>query len=752
MKILTSEVVFPGHPDKICDQISEAILDECLRQDIDSRVAVEVMIKDNLIVIGGEVTTKAKINYKKVVAKVLKHIGLNEKFKVLVKVSKQSPDIAQGVDLPSVNGTDLGAGDQGINYGYAIRNIDNLPAPYTYAKDIAEVMVELQRSLPDIFGVDGKCQVSIEYDDNNNPVHINTIVVSQQTRKGIKREVYYPIIKQKILDIFLSIDENTTILINPTGKFEVGGSYADCGVTGRKIACDLYGGLGRTQGGCVDKETEFLTPTGWKKIDSFNETVDTKVGQWNNGKLEFVKPINYVKLPKEKMYRVLNDTSLDMVLSENHNVLLRTQDTKKLFKEKMSVVVDKHFNLSQGNRSDIPVFFNYDFSLNKGVELSDDQIKLQIAFCADGTILDEKKWYGRVRILKQYKKDAIEQLLKSTNTEYKVSQDKDYNIYYFNPPIKSKSLKQCFEKCNLNQMKVIAKEIFMWDGNRKDTFRTTKKEDADFIQFLLSSITGKRVSLVVDNRVGKSKANSKYVIKSVCYTICVGKSTWTGLRRNKDINKSSLSISEYKDDDKYMYCINVPTHNLVLRRNNRIFITGNCLNGKDLTKVDKLGAYFTRLVALAFVRAELAKECEVQVAYAIGEARPVAVYVTSLNTGIYSDDVLTQAAREFFDFTPSGMKDTIFPGDTLKDRVTLNDANSQGYFEHFAASGHTGYGTPGDAAINNINLDRLIETVKTIAKSSIKSADLAQVESKGRGRPKGSKDSKKRKSRKKTTK
>ncbi len=669
MKILTSEVVFPGHPDKICDQISEAILDECLRQDIDSRVAVEVMIKDNLIVIGGEITTKAKINYKKVVAKVLKHIGLKEKFKVLVKVSKQSPDIAQGVDLPSVNGAYLGAGDQGIVYGYANSEGENLPLPYRYAKEIAWSMIELQHDLPEIFGVDGKCQVSIKYDDNNKPVHITTIVVSQQTRKGIKREAYYPIIKQAILRLFECIDlldEDTRILINPTGKFEVGGSYADCGVTGRKIACDLYGGLGRTQGGCVDKETEFLTPTGWKKIDSFDETIDTKVGQWDNGKLEFVKPINYVKLPKEKMYRVLNDTSLDMVLSENHNVLLRTQDTKKIFKEKMSVVANKHFNLSQGNRSDIPVFFNYDFSLNKGIDLSEDQIKLQIAFCADGTILNEKKWYGRVRILKQYKKDAIEKLLKSTNTEYKVSPDKDYTIYYFNPPIKSKSLKQCFEKCNLNQMKVIAKEIFMWDGNRKNIFRTTKKEDADFIQFLLSSITGKRVALVVDNRVGKSKANSKYVIKSVCYTICVGKSTWTGLRRNKDINKSSLSISEYKDDDKYMYCINVPTHNLVLRRNNRIFITGNCLNGKDLTKVDKLGAYFTRLVALAFVQTELAKECEVQVAYAIGEAEPVAVYVTSLNTGVYSDDVLTQAAREFFDFTPSGMKNTLFPEDTLK--------------------------------------------------------------------------------------
>lgn len=748
MKILTSEVVFPGHPDKICDQISEAILDECLRQDIDSRVAVEVMIKDNLIVIGGEVTTKAKINYKKVVAKVLKHIGLNEKFKVLVKVSKQSSDIAQGVDAISSCESYIGAGDQGIVYGYANREVDNLPLPYTYAKDIADVMVELQHSLPDIFRVDGKCQVSIEYDDNNKPVHISTIVISQQTRKGIKREVYVPIIKQRVLDIFSPsslLDNNTNMLINPTGKFEVGGSYADCGLTGRKIACDLYGGLGKTQGGCVDKETEFLTPTGWKKIDSFDDAVDTKVGQWNDGKLEFVKPINYVKLPKEKMYRVLNDTSLDMVLSENHNVLLRTQDTKKLFKEKMSVVANKHFNLSQGNRSDIPVFFNYDFSLNKGIELSENQIKLQIAFCADGSILDEKKWYGRVRVLKQYKKDAIETLLISTNTEYKVSQDKDYNIYYFNPPIKSKSLKQCFENCNLNQMKIIAKEIFMWDGNRKNIFRTTKKEDADFVQFLLSSITGKRVSLVVDNRIGKSKANSKYVIKSICYTVCVGKSTWIGLRRNKDINKSSLSISEYKDDDKYMYCINVPTHNLVLRRNNRIFITGNCLNGKDLTKVDKLGAYFTRLVALAFVKVGLAKECEVQVAYAIGKAEPVAVYVNSLNTGVYSDDVLTQAAKEVFDFTPRGMKDTLFPGDTLKDMVTLNVDDSQGYFERFAASGHTGWGTPGDSAIHNINLGRLRETAKIIAKGE----KLVQVESKGRGRPKGRKDSKKRKSRKK---
>lgn len=248
MRILTSEAVFRGHPDKICDQISDAILDACLEQDENSRVAVETLIKNHLIVIAGEVTTKADVTYELVALDVLRSLGYKDldDFEFVVEVSKQSPDIALGVDKD-------GAGDQGIMYGYACSDCKELmPLPIVFARRIAIKMDELTSELGDLFGSDGKCQVSVEYDDNDRPRRIDTIVVSQQTRVGVDRDFYEPFIKRnciyKVLPLGM-IDENTKILINPTGEFVEGGAYADCGLTGRKIICDTYGGLGRHGGG-----------------------------------------------------------------------------------------------------------------------------------------------------------------------------------------------------------------------------------------------------------------------------------------------------------------------------------------------------------------------------------------------------------------------------------------------------------------------------------------------------------------------
>lgn len=248
MKILTSEAVFKGHPDKICDQISDAILDECLKYDKNSRVAVEALIKNRLIVLAGEVTTKAEINYAKVVAQVLKDLGYEDiyKYKLICEISRQSCDIALGVDAD-------GAGDQGIMYGYATNETKELmPLPIVLARKIAVRMDALSEEYNDIFGRDGKCQVSMEYDDNDKPVRITTVVVSQQTKPFIPRELYSWYIETQCLAQVLPrhlIDKNTKILINPTGEFVKGGAYADSGLTGRKIICDTYGGIGRHGGG-----------------------------------------------------------------------------------------------------------------------------------------------------------------------------------------------------------------------------------------------------------------------------------------------------------------------------------------------------------------------------------------------------------------------------------------------------------------------------------------------------------------------
>lgn len=248
MKILTSEAVFRGHPDKICDQISDGILDACLKEDINSRVAIETLIKNHLVVVAGEVTTKANVNYEEVVYDVLKSLGYEdlEDFDIVVEVSKQSPDIALGVDKD-------GAGDQGIMYGYAVNECKELmPLSIVLARKIAICMDSMTKQIREVFGADGKCQVSVEYDENDKPKRIDTIVVSQQTAKGVERNVYTRfIIEECILKVIPNylIDSNTKILINPTGEFVEGGAYADSGLTGRKIICDTYGGIGRHGGG-----------------------------------------------------------------------------------------------------------------------------------------------------------------------------------------------------------------------------------------------------------------------------------------------------------------------------------------------------------------------------------------------------------------------------------------------------------------------------------------------------------------------
>lgn len=248
MKIITSECVFRGHPDKIADQISDRILDECLAQDKNSRVAVETLIKNNLIVLAGEVTTKANVSYKNVALSVLKELGYGnlEDFEFVIEISKQSPDIALGVDKD-------GAGDQGIMYGFATSESKELmPLPIVLARKIAIKMDELTSKIPELFGSDGKCQVSIAYDENDNPVKVKTIIVSQQTKTNVDREFYTSFIIEECLKNVIPswlITGETKVLINPTGEFVKGGAYADSGLTGRKIICDTYGGVGRHGGG-----------------------------------------------------------------------------------------------------------------------------------------------------------------------------------------------------------------------------------------------------------------------------------------------------------------------------------------------------------------------------------------------------------------------------------------------------------------------------------------------------------------------
>jgi S-adenosylmethionine synthetase len=238
--LITVESVTSGHPDKICDQVSDAILDECLRQDPKSRVAIESFGSHGLFVIGGEVTTNAKFDAAKIAAKVYRDIGHTDKLKIITNIIKQSPDIAMGVDTG-------GAGDQGIMYGYATNETpEYMPRAVALVHKLTKGLEDLRRSkkikwlLPD-----GKAQVTMQNG------RILTVLVSTQHKKGVpletvRREITEKLIKKVIGGSLKGIN----VLVNPTGRFEVGGFTADTGLTGRKIMVDTYGGLIPHGGGC----------------------------------------------------------------------------------------------------------------------------------------------------------------------------------------------------------------------------------------------------------------------------------------------------------------------------------------------------------------------------------------------------------------------------------------------------------------------------------------------------------------------
>ena len=256
--LFTSESVCAGHPDKVCDQISDSILDACLAQDPDSRVAIETLTKTGMVLVAGELTTKAYVNIPTIVRQTLKEIGYTqsrygieyETCAVLVHIEEQSPDIAQGVD-PS-RSHEQGAGDQGMMFGYATNETANyMPLPIAMAHKLTARLAQVRKSrtIP-YLGPDGKAQVTVEY-ENGKPRHITAVVVSNQhddkiSHARIEKDIIKHVVKP-VCGKWLTPD--TKFYINPTGKFVVGGPYADAGLTGRKIIVDTYGGMGRHGGG-----------------------------------------------------------------------------------------------------------------------------------------------------------------------------------------------------------------------------------------------------------------------------------------------------------------------------------------------------------------------------------------------------------------------------------------------------------------------------------------------------------------------
>lgn len=255
--LFTSESVSEGHPDKIADQISDAILDEILKQDKNARVACETLVKTGMVIIAGEITTEAWVDAEAITRQTIREIGYNssamgfdwESCAVMSAIGKQSPDIAQGVDK-----SDQGAGDQGLMFGYASNETDVLmPAPITFAHRLVKRQAELRKSgtLPWL-RPDAKSQITLRYNDGK-PVGIDTVVLSTQHDPDISYDDLKEAVIEEIIKPVLPaewINQNTRYLVNPTGRFVIGGPLGDCGLTGRKIIVDTYGGMARHGGGC----------------------------------------------------------------------------------------------------------------------------------------------------------------------------------------------------------------------------------------------------------------------------------------------------------------------------------------------------------------------------------------------------------------------------------------------------------------------------------------------------------------------
>ena len=270
-RLFTSESVTEGHPDKICDQISDAILDAILAADPNARVACETTVTTGLVLVSGEITTSTYVDMKGIIRDTVAEIGYTrgkygfdaENLAVLVAVGEQSPDIAQGVDqaLEAREGsmTDeeleaIGAGDQGLMFGYACNETPELmPMPISLAHKLSRRLAEVRKNgTLEYLRPDGKTQVTVEYDENNNPVRVDTIVISTQhdeeaTLEQIKADMHEHVIKAVVPAELL--DADTKYFINPTGRFVIGGPKGDAGLTGRKIIVDTYGGYARHGGG-----------------------------------------------------------------------------------------------------------------------------------------------------------------------------------------------------------------------------------------------------------------------------------------------------------------------------------------------------------------------------------------------------------------------------------------------------------------------------------------------------------------------
>lgn len=331
-RIFTSESVTEGHPDKVCDQIADAILDDLLAKDPKSKVACEVIATTGLVLVMGEVTTHSYVDVQKIVRSTVDRIGYNrgkfgfdaENLAILVALDEQSSDIAQGV------GDCEGAGDQGIMFGYACRETEEyMPLPITLAHKLAKKLTDVRKEkYPKELRPDGKTQVSVEYDEEDNVLRIDTILVSTQHDEEVSLDWLKKIIREEVINPVVPahlIDENTKFYVNPTGRFVIGGPKGDSGLTGRKIIVDTYGGYAPHGGG------------------SFSGKDPTKVDRSASYAVRWVAK-NMVAAGFADKLQI--QVSYGIGMAEPISICVDTFGTSKYSDEELINIIKRHFDLT----------------------------------------------------------------------------------------------------------------------------------------------------------------------------------------------------------------------------------------------------------------------------------------------------------------------------------------------------------------------------------------------------------------------
>lgn len=634
--IFTSESVAPGHPDKTCDAISDALLDFVLEKDPFARCAFEAFVTKDNVIIGGETRisnyTLSQEDVESVIRETLKNIGHDfdgfsyKNVKIKNLIHSQSPDIAIGVD--ESDGKEEGAGDQGIMFGYACNETPEfMPMAIMLSHKILKNI--WNKKLVGL-GPDAKSQVSLIY-ENGKPVGCHSVTVSIQHLESISlekvREMVLPVIEATLPLGWMPAEDK--IYINPTGRFVIGGPVSDTGLTGRKIIVDTYGGAAPHGGGafCVDGDTEYMESPGvWKKMSEYN---GGDVSQWNNGVLEFVKPEQYIKVKADKMYRFTSH-NIDMALSENHDVVY-VDENYVINKIKVkNIINDLNF------KGRIPCGFEY---INQEKHSVDSKhIKLKVIACLLGRLSGKDiilstvtSWISRI----------VETVL-GCGLELSVTKNQENNLCEIKIPLEMTSLSfyDNFKNSNKFECEEILssiKEFFpsvRFSYEKKFWCFTRDKKDADFIQFLFMSLKYK--SSVIRN----FKIDEFFEVIGFDYKEII---------LNEDVIRE-----DFTPEDGMMYCFSVPSGMLLLRRNNKIFVTGN--SGKDPTKVDRSAAYMARYIAKNIVASGLAEKCLVQLSYVIGVSKPTSVLIDDYYTGVISNKELVKLIESKLDLSPKGIR------------------------------------------------------------------------------------------------